>query len=374
MYMRINNILLGAFIVFGLAGVVLRWRKYEASPSLYMAWPVLAFFLLAVLASFRSWDLEGFKYLEKYWSLLLVPLVIFLNPKTFSGQRREIFLALLWGCIATLAICYVNLFWEMAANGEPLYFMFRWRHVGHQFTAIADTHPTYLGLFVVTSIMFLVQEAKFPKPEKYLVMVFLILGLFQLASRMALLLFLLFFIYLVFNRMKQFKWKIATLFLGILLTTAIFMFYGSSYMANRLFTKEAFADDQRFERWQVTYDIFREHPYIGVGYAEVKVLRKKKYLQENFQLAAEEEYNAHNQFLEYLSTDGAIGGFVYGISMMYLFFLSLYKRDVLFSFVFMAFILANLTESMMVRIKGIEYFAILTSLFLCWEFSKTKEV
>jgi O-antigen ligase len=89
-------------------------------------------------------------------------------------------------------------------------------------------------------------------------------------------------------------------------------------------------------------------------------------------MAAASEFNAHNQFLEYLSTNGAIGGFVYIATLGFLLLLSIYKRDTLFTLIFLLFILANLTESMMVRIKGIEFYAIFTLLFLCGKRHETE--
>ena len=126
------------------------------------------------------------------------------------------------------------------------------------------------------------------------------------------------------------------------------------------------------ERWQVSYEIFKENPFTGVGFKKVRELRREKYLEKNYPLSAESDFNAHNQLLEYLSTNGAIGGFVYVVSMTFLLLMSIVRRDSLFTFIFLIFILANLTESTMVRIKGIEFFAVFTTIFMCSEFSPPK--
>lgn len=153
--------------------------------------------------------------------------------------------------------------------------------------------------------------------------------------------------------------------LGIFLCAALFWVFGSYYMKSSMFSVDAVLDEKRIERWEVSYDIFREYPVLGVGFANIEQVRKEKYLDGDYSLAAENDLNAHNQFLEYLSVNGAIGGMVYVICVGFLFLLSIYKRDHLFTFVLFAFIIANLTESMMVRIKGIEYYAIFGTLFLC---------
>jgi hypothetical protein len=102
-----------------------------------------------------------------------------------------------------------------------------------------------------------------------------------------------------------------------------------------------------------------------VGYTKVRELRSDLYRERGITLQTPGDYNTHNQFLEYLSTNGAIGGFIYVIAMAYLLLASLKYKDLLYVFLFGAFVVSNMTESMLVRIKGIEFFAIFASLFLC---------
>ncbi len=373
MYMVLNNILLGAFIFVGLITAIVPWNKRKLRTDVYKAWPVLVFFLLAVIASFHNINSQPFKFLEKYWSLLLLPLVFFSNQEGVMLRRRGIFMSLMWGCTATLALCYGNMVWEMVAGAEPLSYMFRWRHIGQQFTDFADTHPTYLGLFIVTSILFLLQDKGFSKRVKFLLFMFLLVGLFQLSSRMVLLLFGLFLIFFSAKKFMEDRWQVLVLVMGMSLFAGVFMFYGSSYLEKRLFSSDNVLGDKRIERWSISYEIFKEHPWLGVGYANVKPLRKAKYIENNFPIASELEFNAHNQFLEYLNSNGVFGGVLYLGSLIYLLMASIQRRDTLFTFIFFAFIIANLTESMMVRIKGIEYFAIFATLFLCGEGSKEED-
>jgi O-antigen ligase len=182
---------------------------------------------------------------------------------------------------------------------------------------------------------------------------------------MAILLFVLFLIFFTANKFMEYRWQVTVLMFSTLFCAGLFLFSGNPYMENRLFSKEVVTDSKRIERWNVSYEMFREHPFFGVGYARVKPLRKAKYIEKDFPLAAASDYNAHNQFLEYLNSNGALGGFLYVIALFYLLLSSIHRRETLFTFLFFAFIVANLTESMMVRIKGIEYFAIFATLFLC---------
>lgn len=365
MYIKLNNYLLAAFLAVGLVGLVIKAENRENARRLAIAWPVLTFFLLAVLACIRSWSAESFQYLERYWSLVLIPLVLIADAPTFYAKRRSIFLALAYGTLFTLILCYGNVFWNMYVNSEPINHIYLPKYVGSQFTEFADTHPAYLGLFALTSIVFLLNDTSLPKTERIPHIILLILGLFQLAGRTALLLLLVLFVFLLVIFVKKYLWQVLVLFAGIAIITIVFMNYGSPYMSKRLFSIESYTDNNRIARWEVSYDIFRENPVFGVGYDKVREMRKTLYDERNLPFGREGDYNAHNQFLEYLSTNGAIGGFIYVVSLVFLLLLSLYKKDLLFVFLFAAFLIANMTESMMVRIKGIEYFAIFATIFLC---------
>ena len=365
MYTKLNNYLLGAFLVLGLVEWVVRPNLRQNSGRLAVAWPILAFFLLALLACVRSFSAESLQYLERYWSLVLVPLVFISDARYFNEKRRAIFLALTYGTLATFLLCYGQVFWAMYRSSEPINHIFWPQYVGFQFAAYADSHPAYLGLFALTSIFFLLDDISLPKIEKLPHILLLILGTFQLAGRTALLLLLVLFIFLLVMFVKKYFWQVFVLFLGISLITLVFMNYGTPEMSKQLFSLEAYTDKNRIARWEVSYDIFRENPLMGVGYEKVREMRKKMYEERDLPYGQEGDYNAHNQFLEYLSTNGAIGGFIYVFSLMFLLLLSLYRKDRLFIFLFAAFLIANMTESMMVRIKGIEYFALFASLFLC---------
>ncbi len=365
MFTRLNNFLLALFLVLCLIDILIFLKSFSLGSIFSRGWPVQMFFLLAILATLHDFDAESLKYLEKYLSFLLVPIAMLSDDETFSKRRNNIFLALVWGSVVTLLICYGATALEMVRDGESLDQLFQWHHTGIRFTDVADSHPTYLGLFIVTSILFLLQDNSLNRPLKFVMYVILILGLFQIASRTALLLLAIFLIFAIIKKTREYRLQLLVLIIGIISSVSLMVIVGKEYMEDRIFSVEAVTDSKRVERWEVSYEIFKEHPFIGVGYKKVKELRKEKYIERNLPISAETEYNAHNQLLEYLSTNGAFGGFVYVISLTFLLLLSLLKRDTLFTFIFLIFILANITESMMVRIKGIEFFAIFATLFLC---------
>jgi O-antigen ligase len=366
MYTNLNNILLISY--FGLFVLEGRFREKlnNLKSDYHLITPLALIFLLVLMAAINPVESIGavFKHLEKNWSLLIIPVTIIACKDEYAKIWRNIFSALLWGCVATLLICYGNVIYEMIAGKEPLHYFWRYRHLNHQFTNIADTHPAYLGLFIVTSIAFLFLEKSMKKGVKLLLFLFFLLGLLQLASRMALLCVILLAAYFLWTKFKN-HWKQILIGLGVIsIVGIVFLNTGSSFMKDRLISIEQLENDERIKRYKISYEIFTENLIFGIGATNKDEVRIKKYLEQDFMVAALEKYNAHNQFLEYLSVNGIIGGLVFIFVFAYIFFIAWKKQQYFLLCVMILFFMANLTESMFVRIKGIEFFAITVSLLL----------
>lgn len=364
MYMGLNNVVLGIYLVC----VIFNSYRNKSRPNWRLLkgyLPIFFFFVLALIASVNNTHTFFLKHLESYWSFLLIPIAFSLQQEAPRVLTKYAFKGLIYGCAATLILCYGNAIFEIIAYNEPWSYFLRWRHLSHDFTEIADTHPAYLGLFICASTYYLLFKApEISKKHKIAFIILFSLGLLQLTSRLALFIYVLVFgIYFV-SKATNLKKQLGlfVVFLGI--TISLFFSYGSDYLKERLFSVQSIEKDDRFERLQISYEIFKEYPIFGVGFDKIDSLRVEKYTEHGYIVAAHYKYNAHNQFMEYLSVNGIIGGLIYVLVFGYLVIIALKQKDYLFLFIIMTFIMANITESMMVRIKGIEYFALFVSLFL----------
>jgi len=373
MYTRLNNIFLFIFFALFLLEGQFGYKWANLKRHYKAVIPLAPFFLLALIASLNHPGDSIFKHLEKYWSFLLIPITIISCLDYYSEKWRELFEALFLGSIITLVICYSNVAYEMLSKEEPLHYFLRWRHLNHEFTAIADTHPAYLGVFIVCSIVFILLEATYKKLWKIVAIVFLSLALVQLASRIAILSFVIVTIIFLLSKVKR-KWKEILIGLAIVGVFGTFLYYSaSSFLKDRLISVESFENDERFSRHKVSFEIFKEYPIFGIGFARKDEIRIEKYNKYGFTVAAQEKYNAHNQLFEYLSINGIIGGLSYILVALYLLY-TCWKRQSLFYFLILViFFVANITESMLVRIKGIEFLAITVSLLMTIKMKEKNE-
>lgn len=365
MYTILNNIFLGLYIVLCLFDGNFNFKINSLKRNYKQLIPIGLFFALALIASLHNSESFFLKTLEKYWSFILIPLAVLVQDNFYHRHKHIMFKGLAYGSALTLIICYLNAFYELIAKSEPIFYFFRWRHLGHEFTQIADTHPAYLGLFIVTSILYIFSnKEQFSKKIRLGLLVFFSLGMFQLASRTALLIYVLILLfYLIYNYRR--RYKKATLVLAALgIITVIFFSFGSEYLKDRMFSPDAIEKDTRFERLVVPYQIFKENPLLGYGLDKIVEKRNELYIESGFIVAAHKNYNAHNQIMDYLSINGILGVLVYLLTFLFLAIKTYKNQNYLFLCIFIVFFITNLSESMLLRIKGIEFFALFTLLFI----------
>ncbi len=362
MFIRLNSILLTiyalVFLVYGFKNdekfdALKFWQKYKY---------IVVFFILASIATLNYATKNSIFYLEKYLCFLIVPLVFYFKKNRYKAYVKVVFNALMYGCIIGLVICYFFTFKEIIENKEPLSYFFRWRHIGHNFSVYIDSHPSYMAYFIVLSLFYLLlYNKKIKSKVKLIIIVFFTLGLIQLAARTAIFLYTL--IWMLFL-IKNLSTKRILVILIITSITLISYNLGSNYLKERIFTPDSITNDLRFQRLSIYYDIFKEHPIFGIGFNRLEKDRKEKYLKKEFFISANKNYNAHNQFFEYLGVNGIVGGLIYLLVFISLIKLSFTTKNYLFLFVFISFFICNITESMLVRIKGIEFYSIFTAIFL----------
>jgi O-antigen ligase len=115
--------------------------------------------------------------------------------------------------------------------------------------------------------------------------------------------------------------------------------------------------DVRLTIWQSCLEIIKENPLLGVGLGDVEQKLLDKYKRFNYTEGLDRRYNAHNQFLQTTVEVGVLGLatllFVMGVSIS---FAITKKNFVSLCFLSIA-LLFFLSESILVRQKGIVFFS-----------------
>ena len=268
--------------------------------------------------------------------------------------------------------------YDLFSNGFPLIYIFNKEFSHHHLSGIVGVHTPYLALFINTALIFMLfghdhTEKLFSGGMFYFSFTVLVLFLVHLMARNAIFCLIIYsMFYLIWNR----KWTVLlclSLSLSAIFIKILLMDNNSLrdrlFSSVNLFEKETVfkKQDKRFVRWSSSLEVFRRAPIFGVGTGGIDFFRKKEYLKRLDSEAYNLNYNSHNQYIEYLSTYGLLGSICLLFLAGHIFKLISQKKSVFLAVLFFSFLIAMLTESMMVRAWGISFFGILYITLYSWE-------
>lgn len=360
----IAMLLVAAFLIYQrLTDREIKWGTLFAKHRFLILLPSLLLLIRLLGALNPSLEAAEWEYVLRALPFLIIPLLGFAlaaNPKC-SVISNTFFYGLLTGTLLVLFICEANVAYEMITKAEPLEYLFRWRHLNIQLTEIVGIHPPYLGTMVAVLIIWLFVEK--PKYHKILQLV-LLLFLFQLLARNAVVyLLLLGAVYCVVNR----KYNYILLFISFsILAYVLIQNHPSGYLKSKIDSVLVIDKPQnRFVRLEASWSTFLEYPLLGSGKHKSQERRRYYYGLMDDQKALEQDLNAHNQYMEYLSTYGIFGFATFMVVLIYYLLLLLKTRDFqMFLLIFGAFLFAFLTESMLERSMGIKFFSFVMAIII----------
>ena len=333
-------------------------------------------FTLALIGTVYSENLDSaYDDIVRLAPILMLPILFSANPKMIKDNWYKMGWVLVIGCITAALICWTHNVLTILENNESLTRMLKPEYANQGLTKVLDLHASYVAILVNTSLAFIIYNID-KRPYKlnsivlYVCFGILMIFLLHLLARTAILTF--FFAALVYIIVRK-KWKtLIVLFTGLTAITITVHSIDQNYLRDRLFNSLNFFQeesqfskkDDRFNRMKASYEVFLQHPFIGPGTADDDDLRKPIYKRNRDVIAYNQNYNAHNQFFEYLSTYGILGAIVFVVLFYTIFALVIRHKNSFFLFIFFAFLLASMTESLLERTLGIVYFGLALSFLI----------
>jgi len=122
-------------------------------------------------------------------------------------------------------------------------------------------------------------------------------------------------------------------------------------------SKQPREKDVRLLIWNASFKVGMDNIPFGVGTGDIKKELKKQYEKEEYIVPYEENYNAHNQYLQIFVTLG-MAGIIFFLSMMFLIFWIGYKaKNILFILLGIIIGINFAVESMLEKQAGIMFFS-----------------
>lgn len=356
----------------------------------YLALP--AYFILLLIGMLYTENIETGKiHLTEKLSFIFLPIVIFSANELIRKRTTDIFLAFIVGNIVASLICFILAFYhsisvvDSVIHFDPIIIkgsksFFESVIYGGNYFFYSDfsyfQHPSYFAVYILTSILLLIYfiENKILRYKKILVacILFLALVFFFLSSRAG---FLSLFIVLsiwslrLIVKSKRLVLKILFSFITILLSISFLFNPRLKNLLKIVFTSQSTVskNEGEYERialFKSSYQIIKEHFWLGVGTGDVKDELMKQYQKSNLTSAKEQRLNSHNQFLETFCTLGVLGEFL----LLFFFIrpLIFFRRNHFFigTLIIVNVVINLLFESMFNRFAGIIFVSFIINILI----------
>lgn len=377
----LNNLFLTLFmVVFGIQTILSLDKdahKVLGNKWLFLLVLNIPVVLLLIGMLYSSEPYKAFKDLGRLVPIAFMTTYMILNPAFFSKNIKNGLKALVVGCVVAALICWGIAIIEILDVGGALLLLISKEYAYHNLSETIDIHTPYLALFFNIAIGFCIfslheTKRRISKFGLFFIALLLTLFLFNLMARNAIFCFIIFgIIYLL--KQRKYLWLLGFVVTLIMISAYTFA-TEKNFLRDRFFKSVNIFEnetifskkDGRFDRLAASYAVFKKFPLFGPGAASEDRHRKEIFYKNRDSEAFNDNYNAHNQFMEYLSTYGLLGGVSFIVLFSVLFKLARKQASNFLYYVLGCFFIANLSESMLERSWGIVFYVIAVMLILSW--------
>ncbi len=299
----------------------------------------------------------GFNDFGKNFMFLIIPLIFSTIDVNFIDKEKilnyfpiGVFVAALFGVCKASFFYFNNL-------GDFFYY--------DQFAEFLNKHTTYFSLFTVLSIFIIFKNIRnFQKPIiNFIMLLFFAFILYLLSVRISILAL----VVGIFTSILFTSWNKIKFFIILALPLLIYLVYNSPNFQKRFepsSTDDTKIEDTEFRKlhWEAVLETVSNNSlFFGNGSGSDRDFLYNKYRNKKLKAAYEDEYNAHNQFLEIQLNYGLFGLLFFLFFLLYLTKSFIRKKNTLNITIILVFITFMLTESILERHSGIILFAFITS-------------
>lgn len=303
--------------------------------------------------------------------------VFFILPIAFINLEKQIngkiYKASFWGLLSailiTTLVSLANLSYKSITTQITTSSFFRESFIEE---GLYNIHVPYFSLLMIFSLIWVLKTPLIRnKLIKYLVSLVLFFSLFFLSGVMSLSILALFILtnFLTSNISNSKK-------TGIMIALIFVSFFSVNYIKNSkkiahvtgsehiLYRAQKILmskDTVRLLNWKSVTKVISTHPFVGVGAdGGLELLQKERPISSEPYI---NKHNAHNEFLEILLRYGLIGLLIYLILLFKLFNKALKRKQVVFIWFLLVFVISGLTESYLQRQIGLTFFTFYSLIF-----------
>ncbi len=364
--------------------LTLKWRRKEQYKKHYMVllFP-LVYFTIILLSALYSNNLRvGLKLVDKSLFFLLIPFIM-VSASNHIRVRQVLLIFSKSTALATIILIFYSSYIVFRTGNLEKFFF-------HEFTQFFDQHPVYFSCFQAMSVFVLTKFFSKKKVKKtVLVMIaILVVGIFLSSSKTVIFVFTVLYIIQLITVITTRKMKI--MFLGLFIISALIL-------SNIPKVNERFIDGFKFDlNFTPTTNISQskvfnyddkhlisdiEIRYIfnsiglyhfisdnkvlfGYGVGDLQDYLDLYYMQYGLAPNWYEGYNTHNQYIQVLLSCGVIAFLFFIFYLSFNFKMAIKNKNQLNIMFLIVLFFVFITESALMRNKGIVFFVFFSTLFL----------
>lgn len=373
---RVNALTTVAALVAGLT-IALTSRKdltFYKTPFFIL---IIAQGVVLALGLLHSSDQQqGLSDIERYLYAIALPIVVYsCRSKLSTANNVVVAFAIGCGALMIYGLLYVWLALPPELSAEAF-------NNGHDsFTEYIAIHPTYLTIYFIFIFFFLTEYFRthfrdLSNLRNALVIVMILAdfaAILFLRSQIELLVFvLLLVLYLLILYKKR-----AAMVTFLLFAIGLIVYLSDSTRARTVIDaygqNVSSAVDERWNVWGGALRAIEDAPMFGAGTGGEQVKLNRVFQEMGYTTGAQNTFNAHNQYLEFLVRNGIIELLVFVALLYVLFKKALRETNFTFLLMLMLFVMSMIAESCLNVQKGITFFYFFSSVFMFLPFERTGE-
>lgn len=309
---------------------------------------------------------HGLEQLVDKLPFLIIPL-IFGTTQTFISENKYKLFRLFSFSVLLMAIFALAKAYYIHLLGMGDYFVY------DKMAVLLNKHTTYYSLYCVIAISYFLYDILRLKNVNIFLCVFsiivLLIFIYLLSARIAIIALILVAVYYIKIQITHRKQKafLSILAIGVLLSTLIFSsnyaarFSSISTNPNKLTENNEF--NTRLIHWKSALETLKASDYLfGKGTGDGKTNLYQQYLKNDFIIGYTQKYNSHNQYIEFLLSNGILAIIAYFCLLLTTLIYAIRFNDLLGVLVVFLFMMFSITESILERQSGILIVSLLCSL------------
>ena len=321
---------------------------------------------------------SNFKYagldLEIKLPLLIIPLTLFSEKTIETNDIKKIFQFFTLGNLVTILYCSIYAVYSYGQTNSISVFFYN--------NLSRFMHPSYFSMYLGFNVIIVLQSITALTKNKHvnkkkisylfiLCTVFLIF-ITLLSSKAGILIVGICSIIITIREIFKRKFYLVIYFTSILSILIFILLTNQNTTTSKRFTEaknelitnkskkpeeKVGSSDTRMEVWKASTQLLKNHYLIGVGTGDVKDELIKQYKKNNFILGVQNNFNCHNQFLQFFLIIGIIGLVIFTLIIIISIVSGIQSKNSILLY-FLIFITLNmLMESILESKAGVEFYA-----------------